>query len=441
MKSLTTIAELGATSAPTPGKPIPGKPIEDPPPQPTPQPVQEPPEEQAPAEEGTATVSVTQANPKLSESAAISANSSLTVHLPVDARGVSLTILATVALIYALDWAQPFFISLMLGVLIAYTLNPLVVWLEHIKIPRVMGATIVTLGVVAILGLGAYSLRGQVQTILEQLPVAANKISEGLGHLRKGAFSNVQNVQAAASTLEKATTQADQATVKPRATHVVIDQPTFKLSNFLWMGSRGLLTAFGQLTMVLFLVFFFLCGGDLFKRKLVHLTGPTLTKKRITVAILDDINDSIQKYMFMLLLTNALVGLLTWLALEAIGLDNAGAWAVAAALLHLIPYAGPAITAGVLGTVGFMQFNSFSMGLLAAGASLTVATLIGTFVTTWMTGRFARMNTAAVFVSLLFWAWLWGVWGMLLGIPIIVIIKVISQHIEQLHPLAELLSE
>lgn len=364
------------------------------------------------------------------------------MHLPVDARGISLTILATVAVIYTLDWAQPFFISLMMGVLIAYTLNPLVVALERIKIPRVLGASIVTVGVVCVLGLGAYALRGQVQTILEELPVAASKVSQALTHLRKGAFSNVQNVQAAATVLEKATTQADVPGVnKPRATHVVIDQPTFKLSSFLWVGSRGVLTFIGQAAMVLFLVFFFLLGGDMFKRKLVRLTGPTLTKKRITVAILDDINESIQKYMFMLFLTNALVGLLTWLALHWIGLENAGAWAVAAALLHLIPYAGPALTAVILGVAGFMQSDSISLGLFAAGASLVIATFIGAFVTTWMTGRFAKMNTAAVFVSLLFWAWLWGVWGMLLGIPIIVIIKVISQHIEQLHPLAELLGE
>ena len=410
--------------------PDPNAPRQDPPPPgapPAPPPQEEPPPAPSPESE---------VSPKAGE------GSGLSVHLPVDARGISLTILATVAVIYTLDWAQPFFISLMMGVLIAYTLNPLVVALERIKIPRVLGASIVTVGVVCVLGLGAYALRGQVQTILEELPVAASKVSQALTHLRKGAFSNVQNVQAAATVLEKATTQADVPGVnKPRATHVVIDQPTFKLSSFLWVGSRGVLTFIGQAAMVLFLVFFFLLGGDMFKRKLVRLTGPTLTKKRITVAILDDINESIQKYMFMLFLTNALVGLLTWLALHWIGLENAGAWAVAAALLHLIPYAGPALTAVILGVAGFMQSDSISLGLFAAGASLVIATFIGAFVTTWMTGRFAKMNTAAVFVSLLFWAWLWGVWGMLLGIPIIVIIKVISQHIEQLHPLAELLGE
>jgi predicted PurR-regulated permease PerM len=366
----------------------------------------------------------------------------LTVHLPVDARGAALSIMATVALIFALDWAQPFLITLLLGILFAYTLNPLVVLLERIRIPRVVGASVVMLAVVCAIGFGAYTLRGQAQRILAQLPDAASKLSTGFDKVRSGQNSNMKNVQAAANAIEKATSQADQSVLpQQRTTHVVIDQPTFKLSNFLWVGSRGVVAAIGQAAMVLFLVFFFLLGGDMYKRKLVRLAGPTLSKKRITVHILDDINNSIQKYMFMLLVTNVSVGLLTWIALHWLGLENAGAWAVAAGLLHVIPYAGPAFTAAILGMAGFMQFDSLSVGLLIAGASLAIATFVGTFVATWMTGKFAKMNTAAVFVSLLFWSWLWGVWGLLLGIPIIVIVKVVSQHVEQLHSVAELLGE
>ena len=365
----------------------------------------------------------------------------LTANFPVDARGVSLGILATIALIFALDWAQPFLITLLLGVLFAYTLNPLVVWLERIKIPRIVGASMVMVAVISALVFGAYALRGQIQGIIAQLPIAASKLSTGLEKMRSDQHSTMKSVQAAASTIEKATNQTDQTGPKRRATHIVIDPPTFKLSNVIWAGSRGVFAFIGQTIMVLFLVFFFLLGGDLFKRKLVRLAGPTLSRKKITVHILEGINESIQKYMFMLLVTNVLVGLLTWFALYWIGLENAGAWAVAAGLLHVIPYAGSAITAVILGMAAFMQFDTVYMGLLAAGASLGIATFVGTFVATWMTGRFAKMNMTAVFVSLLFWAWLWGVWGMLLGIPIIVILKVVSQHVEQLHPVAELLGE
>ena len=166
-----------------------------------------------------------------------------------------------------------------------------------------------------------------------------------------------------------------------------------------------------------------------------------MSSKKITVHVLDAINESIQRYMLMLLATNVLVGLLTWIVLRWIGLDNAGAWAVAAGLLHVIPYFGPTVTAAAIGMAALMQFDALSPALLVAGASLTIATLVGTFITTWLSGRIARMNTAAVFVSLVFWTWLWGVWGMLLSMPIMAIVKVVAQYVEQLEPVAELLGD
>jgi predicted PurR-regulated permease PerM len=181
--------------------------------------------------------------------------------------------------------------------------------------------------------------------------------------------------------------------------------------NWIWAGSLGVMGFLSQATMVIFLVFFLLLSGDTFKRKLVKLTGPSLSRKKITVHILDDINSSIQKYMLMLLVTNALLALLMWVALRWIGLENAGAWAIVAGLLHLMPYFGPLLIMVATGVVAFLQFESLQMSLLVMGAALAIATLVGTVVATWMTGRFARMNAAAVFVSLLFWGWLWGVWG------------------------------
>jgi predicted PurR-regulated permease PerM len=363
------------------------------------------------------------------------------VRTRVHARSVALSTLAVIAVIFALDWAQTFVISLLLGIIIAYTLNPLVVWLERIRIPRVVASFIVMSSVMGALVLGAYSLRGEVQTIVEQLPEAASKLSAGLARLQTSQLGTMQKVQSAATEVEKATTQVAGGSVTPKqpATHVVIDQPVFKLGDFLWKGSKGALSAMGQAITVLFLTFFLLVGGDIFKRKLVRLTGPSLSNKKITVQILDDINDSIQKYLFMLVLTNVLVGLLVWVAFAWIGLENAGAWAVAAGFLHIIPYLGPGVTAVAVGMAAFMQFDSFPMALMVSGLSLAIATVVGTFVTTWMTGKIAKMNAAAVFISLLFWGWLWGIWGLLLSIPIIVIVKVVSQHVEQLQPVAELL--
>lgn len=362
---------------------------------------------------------------------------------PLDVRSTALVILAVLACIYALSLAQAFVVPLLLGIVLAYTLNPLVVWLEAVRIPRVVGTSAVMIGVLAAIAVGTYSLRGEVQTIVEELPQAAVSFATGLQRMQISQIGNLQKIQHAAIAMEKATSQASggPAPARQPATHVIVDQPEFRVGNFLWKSSIGALEISGQVLMVAFLVFFLLLGGDKFKRKLVHLTGPSLARKKITVRILDDINSSIQKYMLMLLTTNLMVALLCWGAFRWIGLENAGAWAAVAGVLHIVPYLGPVITAGAAAMAAFMQFESFAMVLLVAGSSLMIATVVGTFVSTWMTGRIVRMSPAAVFISLLFWGWLWGIWGMLLSIPVIVIIKVVSQHLEQLHPVSELLGD
>jgi predicted PurR-regulated permease PerM len=355
----------------------------------------------------------------------------------------ALPILATIAVIFALNWAQGFFISLLLGILFAYTLNPLVVWLERLHIPRLLGAGIVLVGAVCALAGGAYSLRGQMQTVLEQLPIAATKLSTSLAGLRDDRAGTLRKVQAAASAIERATNQSTGGALAARQAtrQVVVEVPGFKFGNFLWVGSMNAAGLIGQASMVLFLTFFLLLSGNTYRRKLVRLTGPSMSNRRVTVHMLDDINNSIQRYMLMLLVTNVLVGLLTWVALSLIGLENAGAWAVAAGLLHIIPYFGPAVAAAGIGMAAFIQFDALSIALLVALAPLVIATVVGVFVTTWMTGRIVRMNTAAIFVSLLFWTWLWGIWGMLLSMPITVILKVVTQHVEQLAPVADLLGD
>ena len=105
------------------------------------------------------------------------------LRMPVDARGAALSTLAVIATIFALEWAQTFVVSLLLGIVFAYTLNPLVAGLERLRIPRWAATLAVMLGIVGALVLGAYSLRDQVQSIVEQLPAAASKLSAGMARL------------------------------------------------------------------------------------------------------------------------------------------------------------------------------------------------------------------------------------------------------------------
>jgi predicted PurR-regulated permease PerM len=365
-----------------------------------------------------------------------------TTDLPIDSRSIAAVILSTVAIVFALYSAQRFFIPLVLGFILTVTLNPLVRFLERLKIPRLAGTTVVMIGVLCVMGAATLSLRGQVERILDEVPAAAAKLSATLRDLASQP-NPMLKVHEAAREIEQATNQATngQSKAQKPPTRVVIEEPKIKLIDWLWTGSLGMFGLIGDTVMLLLLVVFLLLSGDTFKRKLMRISGPSLSKRKITVAILEDIDQSVQNYMLTLLVANIVLGLLTWIAFRVIGLDNAGAWAVAAGILHFIPYLGPALTALATGMAAFMQFESVSMAVLVATSSLAIATLVGMVLVTWMSGKMSKMNTTAVFVALLFWGWLWGVWGLLFAIPIMGIVKVFAERIEDLHPLAELLSE
>jgi predicted PurR-regulated permease PerM len=368
----------------------------------------------------------------------------LPVH--VNARGLTLGVIATVAFIFGLQWAKNFFVPLLLGIFIAYTLSPVVRWLERWHIKRAIGATAVTALILVGMALTAQRVQGEFLNIVDELPTLTHKVTRILTDGSDGP-STIQQVQAAAAELEQAAANAGnakRAAPPRRAPPPAAQTPggtNFRVMDWLLAGSVGLASFISQATMVVFLVFFLLLAGDTFKRKLVKLTGPSLTQKKVTVHILEDINTSIQNYMFMLLVTNVLLALLMWGALRLIGLENAGAWAIFAGVAHIMPYFGPLLITSATGLVAFLQFESLRMVILVAGASLAIATLVGMVVTTWMTGKIAKMNPAAVFVSLLFWGFLWGMWGLLLGVPVVVVIKVVAERVEGMEVIAELLGE
>jgi predicted PurR-regulated permease PerM len=370
---------------------------------------------------------------------------SLRLPMHVNARGLSLGIIATVAFVFALQWAQKFFVPLLLGIFIAYTLSPIVLWLERHHVKRAIGATLVTGLILASMALTLQRVQGEIFNIVDELPKITHKVTKLITDGSDGQPSTIQQVQAAASEIEQAAanvgSDTKRALQRRQPLPPAAGSPSFRVMDWILAGSVSLATFMSEATMVVFLVFFLLLAGDTFKRKLVKLTGPSLTRKKVTVHILEDINTSIQNYMFMLLVTNTLLALLMWGALRAIGLENAGAWAVFAGLAHIMPYIGPLLIASATGLVAFLQFESLRMVILVAGASLGIATLVGMVVTTWMTGKIAKMNAAAVFVSLLFWGWLWGMWGLLLGVPMVVVLKVVAERVEGMEVVAELLGE
>ena len=362
------------------------------------------------------------------------------LHMPVNVRSISLAVLATLAVLFTLRWAQAVFVPLMVSLLLTYALAPLVGALVRLRVPRWIGAAVVLLGLSGAIGAAVYSFGDSAVTLANSLPLAAQKFQASLKRKASGP-TTIDSVQAAAAQLEKAAEAAPRAASRPGVTRVLIERPPFNVRDYLWSGTVGLLSAVGQLTVVLFLTFFALGSGDTFRRKMVKITGPSLSKKKITVQVLDEITSQIQRYLMVQLSTSVLVGFLTWLALWAIGLDNAAVWGIAAGVLNMVPYMGSIVLMATSALVAFLQFGEIDKALLVGGASLVIHTLVGNLLTPWLTSRAGRMSPLVVFIGVLIWGWLWGVWGLLLGIPITMVVKAVCDRVEDLRPIGELLGD
>jgi predicted PurR-regulated permease PerM len=249
----------------------------------------------------------------------------------------------------------------------------------------------------------------------------------------------LQPWQTAAAQLEPGAADASPATPKSNVQRVVIEKPRFDIREHLWNGTMGLVSLVGQVVVVTFLTFFLLLSGDTFRRKLVKITGTTLSDKKITVQALDEITQQIQRFLLVQLVTSVIVGIATGLSFWALGLNHAVVWGFAGGLLNLIPYIGSAVVTGGAALVAFLQFGSVNMALAVAGASLAIHMVVGNLLVPWLTSRTSAMNPVAVFIGVLGWGWLWGVWGLLLGIPIMMVIKAVCDRVDHLKPVGELL--
>jgi predicted PurR-regulated permease PerM len=361
------------------------------------------------------------------------------LHMPVDIRNMSLVVLAGLAFLFVLHWAKAVFIPVMVGVLFSYALSPVVNWLETKRVPRWLGSAVLLLTILGSLGATAYSLSDEAADLVEALPAAAQKFRQAVKARTTRSNSALETVQKAAAQIEQAAQDSGSPGTSRGAMRVVIEPSHFNIKNYLWSGTVGLMALIGQATVVVFLTYFLMLSGDTFRRKLMKLAGDSLSSKKITLQALNEITGQIQRYLQVQLLTSALVGVLTWLTFLALGLDNAAVWGIAAAVLNLVPYVGSLVTAAGASLVAFMQFGSLNMALAVGGASMVIHTIIGNLLTPWLTSRASRMNPVAVFVGLLAWGWLWGVWGLLLGIPILMIVKSICDRVEDLKPIGEFL--
>jgi predicted PurR-regulated permease PerM len=349
---------------------------------------------------------------------------------------VALTLIALILGLFAIRVGAAFFIPLLLSLFLNYALSPVVGRLNTWGIPRAIGAALVILAFSAAIAGALYRVASDAGDVLQEIPSAVQRLRIVLTQAKQDHPGTLEHVQRTASELQKLAEAASPAPPTPKApaTGAGVD-----VSSMLLIGTSNIAIALGQLGSALFLAFFLLSAGDLFRRKFLRAIGGDFSRRRTTLRVLDGVDQQNQRYFAIVLLVNVAVGVAIGAGFFAMGLERPTVWGIAAAVLHTIPYVGAAMLAGAAALVAYGQFGTIQMALLAAAIPIAVATVLGIGLQTWMMGRAARMNTPAVFVSLLFWGMLWGGWGLLLAVPIMVAIKTVCDHVERLKPYGDIL--
>jgi predicted PurR-regulated permease PerM len=324
------------------------------------------------------------------------------------ASAVALWIVAVVAIVFLLREAKALLIPIALAVLISYALAPVVSWLERHRVPRLAGAGLVLLLILGASGGAGYALRDEAKELAATLP-------EALQRVRQEALSRLGTETTA---------------IQPPAS----GQTTGSLTQ---RAVGAMFSLAGDLIIIFFLVYFLLISGHHVRRRLIEIAGP---ERRMASTIIDDINTQIQRYLLVLLVTAIVVGAATWAVLAWMGVRHAATWGILAGVFNSIPYFGPIVVSGGLFLVGMIQGGGMTQALQMSGVAILITSLEGWLLTPALMGKAERMSALAVFLGVLLWTWIWGPWGTVLAVPMLVVVKSVADHVPPLRPIGRLMA-
>ncbi len=352
----------------------------------------------------------------------------------VHIRTYAIVVLAVAAVLYVLRLAAPIIVPVLVALLIAYALEPVVSRLVRWRVPRPLAAAVAFVLLAVLLVATVRSVASQLSSFLDGLPAALADVNVrgGTGGVHPTPLSRMQEAAAALSAPTGEPTPDGVQRVR-----VVRDD--FDVRGYLLDATRGILNSAVQVFAVGLLTFLLLATGDLYKRKLVRLAGPDWISKRITLDVIRLIDQQVERYLVARLWISALVAVGTAVPLWLLGVARPIMWGLVAGALNVIPFIGPAAAVALVAGAAFLQFHTVEPAFAAGAAATVVAAIEGNVITPWIMGRAGELNTVAVFVSVLFWGWMWDVWGLLLAVPITVVVKAAADRIEPLEALGELL--
>jgi predicted PurR-regulated permease PerM len=336
--------------------------------------------------------------------------------------------LFVIALFYTFYFAAPVLIPITIAILLSMLLSPAVEWLEGFRLPRAFASAIIVAGALALIIGAVVTLAGPAQDWVTRLPASFDKLEQRLKLIKKP----IEEIQRATEQIENA---AELSQKPPQRRQIVeLRRPSF--AGELLSSTQRAMTSVG---IVIILLFFLLATGDLFLRKLVGLM-PSAENKARTVDIAHSVKKDISFYLQSLTVTNIGYGALVTCAGWALGLENALLWGSLTAILSFAPYVGPVVILVLLTMASLASLTSLSAALALPAIYLSVLLLVQNLISPYIWGRRLSLNPVAIFISIIFWGWMWGMAGALLAVPLLASFKIVADRVSTLHPAAEFLS-
>ncbi len=339
---------------------------------------------------------------------------------------IALTVIAVLLAFFALYFAASLLLPIAAAILLSMLLAPVVHLLERLYVPRVFASALVVLATIGLIGAGIAALTGPAQGWIEKAPESLRLIEHKLFPRR----SPLQEIQNVTDQIQKAT----QAGATAGTQTVRVMQPA--LTDLALSGTPRALASIGSVTI---LVFFLLASSDVFLRKLVTVI-PTFPDKKRAVEIIRQIETDISFYLLSFTLLNVALGVIMAGVTALLGLPNPLLWGVLVAVLNFVPYVGALTSMAILAIVGVQTFDSLAQALAAPAILLALIVASAAVVAPFILGRRLLLNPVAIFISILLWGWLWGIFGVLLAVPLLATFKIVCERVEPLHPVAEFLT-
>ena len=356
---------------------------------------------------------------------------------------IAINLMAIVICIGALKLGEAFFVPLVCGIFLAYAMAPIVRYLEKFYLPRSLAAGLTLIAFLMVLSTIGFTIWNQGLSMVEKLPHAMEQVKKTMKNAKSDQSSAIAKIEAAKAAVQVVISEPNNTPSKTGPISTPQKEPSRSkaaqtssneapnsdsLASIVLNSTSSAIQMAGTLATVCLLALFFTISKTQIRAKAVRFFEGKYSDGRLTESVLDQIDASIQRYLLALFATNLLLGFVTFAGLWFLNFNDAAVWGVLAGIFHFVPYVGPLGTAVGTFLTGLSQWENFSQPSLAAGLSVLIAFIIGNFAQTWAIGKVAKMNSTVVFVSLLFFGWLWGAVGLLIAVPIMVVVKVISDN-------------